>query len=394
MTGTIEAPSIDAARRQLDNLAIHVATVSETESIRQRRALSRDDVLFFNQQLAALAENKMALDVGLQAVAQDLERGPLKATIQAVADELERGTSLEQAVANQKGRFPELYAEILKSGAESNQLGATLLSFNNHLSMLNSARNMIWEALTYPSLLLAMLLAIFSFFMLVIVPSYADSVLGLIEVNENTYLYDGRVLSDPTVLVLKLAELWPTILIVAGMLVAIVLIAYVISRGTTTAQRWREGFLRRLPLIGAAYHDSLMARFASSAALATRMGQPLPTILRLAGGATGNAALIKDAHALAEHVEAGKQPEAFDSRTTVIPGLVAYTLQTAGPRGHLSAALADLARNYETLARYRLGRFRVIFTPIILSLVALFIAFVILSLFSPLVSIVNQLSGG
>jgi len=393
VTGTIEAVDIDAARRQLDDLALHVSTLAQTETMRQRRSLSRDDLLFFNQQLAALAENKMALDVGLRAVAKDLERGPLKTTIQEVAAALESGVPLEEAIGKQKGRFPELYANVLRSGAESNQLGATLLSFNNHLTLLNASRNMIWEALTYPLLLLAMLFAIFSFFMLVIVPSYADSVFGLIRADGSSYTYDGGVLSDPTVLVLKLSEIWPTVLLVVGALAAAAFVLLMIFRKSFALQRLRERVLRSLPFIGSAYRDSLLARFTSSAALATRMGQPLPAILRLAGGATGNARLVADAGALAEHVEAGNPPDAFVARKSMIPALVAYTLQTAGARGHLAHALADLARNYETLARYRLGRFRVIFTPIILSLVALFIAVVILSLFAPLFSIVNQVSG-
>ena len=68
MTGSLEAVSIDEARRQLADLRIDAASLAEAPRIRSRRALSREDLLFFNQQLASLAENHIALDDGLRAI--------------------------------------------------------------------------------------------------------------------------------------------------------------------------------------------------------------------------------------------------------------------------------------------------------------------------------------
>ena len=73
LTGTFEASSPGAARQELDELAIHVTSLTEAPRLPAPRPLSREDLLFFNQQLASPAETGIALDQGLRVLAHDLQ---------------------------------------------------------------------------------------------------------------------------------------------------------------------------------------------------------------------------------------------------------------------------------------------------------------------------------
>ncbi len=126
ISGTIEADRAEDATAQLHAMGIRVTAIAAARAMRTIRPLSREDLQYFNQQLASLAETGVALDQGLRILAGDLHRGRLRRVIEELADDLDRGVPLEDAIDRRAGLFPPLYAQIIKSGVENNQLGSTL----------------------------------------------------------------------------------------------------------------------------------------------------------------------------------------------------------------------------------------------------------------------------
>src|SRR5262245_36280270 len=106
ISGTLEADAIENARGQLEGMGVQVASVAQAERLRVPRALSRDDILFFNQQLASMASSGIALDQGLRVLAKDMRRGRLRRVVEQLADELDRGVPLERAVEKRASDFP------------------------------------------------------------------------------------------------------------------------------------------------------------------------------------------------------------------------------------------------------------------------------------------------
>jgi len=393
ITGTLEAENLDDARRQLASLTIHVASLSQTARIARRRALSLEDLLFFNQQLASLAENRIALDDGLRAAARDLRRGPLKAAMEQLATDLEAGVPLDQAVDRQSGRFPPLYASVLKAGADNGQLGATLINLNNHLSLLDSTRRVMLETITYPLIVLTLLGLLSTFFMLVVVPGFENVIVDMIYDQTNPGGAFGVALPGLTRMVINTARAWPTILAIVGALLLLTIIFWLLTSWIPALRPIRGGLMKMIPGFAGARRASLIARFTNAAALGARTHQPLPALVRSAAGATGDARLMLDAEKLAAAVESGAPPEQVSMQSTAIPSLVTYTIQIAGARGELAEALADLARNYESLARHRMAMLRVFLGPIVILLVAIVMGITITALILPLISLVNALTG-
>ncbi|MCB9858079.1 MAG: type II secretion system F family protein [Phycisphaerales bacterium] len=394
ITGTFEAASIDDARQQLAGLTIHVSSLSQTQRIKSRRALSREDLLFFNQQLASLADNRIALDEGLRAVARDLQRGPLKASIDELASDLQAGIPLDKAVDRQHGRFPPLYANVLKAGAENGQLGATLLNLSNHLSLLDSTRRIVMETITYPLIVLTMLAGLVTFFMLIIVPGFEHVVYEMTYDSTNPGSYSDIALPGLTLAVMWVSHAWPFVLSAAGVLILAFIVMWFLTGWLPALRPIRGQLAGLIPGFAGARRASLIARFTNAAALGARTHQPLPALVRSAAGATGDARLIRDAEALASAAESGAPAEQIAMHSRVIPSLVTYTIQVSGARGELVEALADLARSYESIARHKMAMVRIFIGPMVILFVALIMGFAIVALLLPLISLINSLTGG
>ncbi|MFQ5428894.1 MAG: type II secretion system F family protein [Phycisphaerae bacterium] len=396
ITGTFESDSAEEARARLQEMQIHVSSIAQVPRMRAARPLSREDLQYFNEQLASLAQTGVALDQGLRIIARDIRRGRLRRVLNELADDLERGVPFEEAVSRRSELFPPLYAEVLKAGVRNNQLGSTLFNLNCHLSLMGSMRRLFWESAVYPIIVLLFGLALMTFFMMNVVPEFAPLVLDFAGTEYwDSLSYTSAYLELPgiTLALFTLSHRWPVILGVILGLPLVAALVLTLLRRSATGRSFRETLAMLVPGLAGVYRTSLVARFARVAALGVQAGQDLPAVLRMASGATGSRALTRDAERLAHHIESGGLPEQAALQTRILPAIFAYTAHVAGARGLLAQALADLAETYDALARHHLAMFKMFLMPILIVLVATVLGAGVVAMYLPLVQLLHGLSG-
>lgn len=395
ISGTLEAVDIEDAKSQLESMGIRVTTVAAGPQMRPSRPLSREDVLFFNQQLASLAQTGIALDEGLRILAKDLQRGRLRRVVSELADDIERGIPIEDAIKQREGMFPPLYSEVLRSGIKNNQLGSTLCNMNTHMSLMQTTRRLVWESATYPLTVLVVGLLVLTLFMTVVVPEYQCLIADVAELefwSVNSWSSESIGIPLTTQILFSLSANWTTILLTGSILAIGSLLAFGILRSFRSGRRLRETLIMLTPGLAGVHLASLLARFSQAAALSATAGHDLPTLLRLAAGATGHHGLIRDADELSKRIESGQPAAEASKRAGIIPAIFGYTACIAGQRGQLFSALGEMARSYDALARHRIVMLRLLLTPFLIMLAACMIGLGILGLFLPLMKLVNSIT--
>lgn len=398
ITGELEAASPDDARQALASTNVHLTQLAATPAMRSLRPLSHDDVMFFNEQLASLAKSGVALDVGLRLLAQDLRRGRLRTVVQHLAGEMERGVPLEKALAAQKGQFPPLYADVLLAGAQSNQLGETLLNFSAHLKLMDSGRRLFWESIVYPIVVLALGFCVMSFFMWVVVPGFGAIYAEFFRNPSPVFNANWEEVEISTELpvltraMLTLSQHWSSVAITVLLIIAALVLLYIANGLTDRGRLFREIVISKLPIISSVRRRSLMARFAQSASLGAKAGLDLPTLLRAASAATGSDLLTRDAAALAGRVERGATPLEAALPSRIISPIFGYTITVAGARGQLASALTDMATAYDQLARHRLHIIKMILSPLLIVLTAIVIGLGAVAILQPLMQLLSFLT--
>lgn len=384
IAGRIEAESHDAACRMLtETMQLTISDLRAAATSPPRTPIGADDFIFFNEQLASLASAGIALDEGLQQIARDVTSPRLRRLIEAVAADLRRGEPLERAIARHEADLPVLYSRVIRAGVQSGQLSATLLSLNQHLRLMGETRRLLWETLTYPLFVLLLAMGIASLFLVFIVPKFRE------------IFHDfGTQLPFVTMLLLDAADVFPTVLIVAGVAVVAAAVAWRILQTTPGGRAVREAIIAHIPVVGRVYRASLVARFVRSVATCVQAGITLPETLRLAGGVTGSPRIGIEAERAAVAVEQGRSVLDAEQKGAWIPGIFGYTVQVSLGRDALPAALLQLSRTYEARAVYIQGLLRALLLPTLVVVVGLMIGFGVIALFMPLVSLINCVSGG
>jgi len=382
MKGTIEAGSRDEASELLNQMQLTVNSIEKARPPRPRTAIGRNEFILFNQQLASITKAGIPLERGLRELASDISSKSLRRLINAIADDLEAGVSIEQAFEKRQKHFPPLYGRILKAGVETGRLSEMLTSLIRHLELANQTRRIIFEALTYPAVILVLASVILTGVFLLVIPQFVPILSEMVT---------GR-LPTLTLLFLGMTKNVVPFWITLGVAIVAILFLFGVLSSFPAGRRFKESLFLKVPIIGRLYYSSILSRMAEAMAMMVAAGCDMPACLRLGSGATGSEKLIFESETLASQIEQGANILEAGQFCRMIPRLFLYSIQLGAQRNELQDNLYSLGQMYAEQARIGQARLQAILLPVMLIIVGGIIAIAILAMFLPLVQVVTALS--
>jgi len=384
MKGAIEAGSRDEASELLERMELKVNSVEKSKPEKLKTAIGRNEFMLFNQQLASITKAGIPLERGLRELADDVSSRSMRKLIKGIADELEAGVSIEDAFEKRQKQFPPLYGRILKAGVETGRLSEMLTSLNRHLDMSNHTRRIIFEAISYPLVVLAIAAMIITFVFLFLIPPFGPVL---------TEMTGGSHLPALTRMFLAMAENVIPFWIGVGIVIAAIIgIISIISR-SPAGRRFRESVMFKIPVMGMLYRSSILSKMSEAMAILVSSGADMATCLRLSSTAAGSDSLVLESEVLAGQVEQGNNILEAGQFCKQIPKLFLYSIQLGTQRNELGDNLYSLAQMYAEQARCGQARLQSVLLPVMLIFVGGFIFLTILSIFLPMIQIVTTLSG-
>ena len=383
MKGTIEAGSRDEANEQLKLMRLAVNSIDKAKPEKPRTAIGRNEFLLFNQQLASITKAGIPLERGLRELANDVSSKSMRKLVHAIADELEAGESIERAFEKRQKHFPPLYGRILKAGVETGRLSEMLTSLNRHLEMATQTRRIIFEAISYPAVILALAAMIITGVFTFIIPQFGAVL------NE---MVGGAQLPALTRAFLSMAHNVGPFWITVGLLTAAIIAIFAVLSRFPAGRRFKESMFLGMPILGRVCHSSLLSRMAEAMAIMVASGSDMPVSLRLSAGATGSENLILESETLASQIEQGANLLEAGHFCRVIPGLFLYSIQLGAQRNELQDNLYSLGQMYADQARCGQARLQAALLPVMLICVGCFLAMTILAMFAPMIQIITSLS--
>ena len=383
MKGTIEASTNQEADELLKQMQLVVNSVEKAKTMKPKTAIGRNEFVLFNQQLASITKAGIPLERGLRELASDISSRSMRKLVDAIADELEAGVSIEQAFEKRQKHFPPLYGRILKAGVETGRLSEMLTSLNRHLEMANQTRRIIFEAMTYPAVILVLAAIILTGVFMFIIPQFGSVLAEMTE---------GRQLPGITRVFLGMSQNVVPFWTAVGFVIAVIIAIYAMLSASAAGRRFKESLLLQTPVIGRVYHSSVLSRMAEGMAIMVAAGSDMPVSLRLSSSATGSEKLILENEALAGQIEQGANIVEAGQLCRMIPRLFLYSIQLGTQRNELQDNLYSLGQMYTEQARCGQARLQAVLLPVMLIGVGCFIAMTILAMFLPMIGIITNLS--
>lgn len=387
---TMEAPSAHRVVAVLHERGLRVSTVEEANPppglLRVSRQLTWQELHLFITQLASIVKSGLPLAPALQSLAKDLGRSRLKGAIDRLRIDIERGVSLNEAIAAQPRVFPHLFSAAIRAGEASGNMAGVLQLLARYTGRVLQLRSSIQLALVYPVTVLAAAFCIMIFLLVKVVPVFAEIF--------NDF---GGQLPGPTRLLVALSSV---VSLHAGTVVVAVVAAVLgLMLLWRLAQRSDQGRIAcdwirtHAPVVGAVHHLVALARFCRSLGLLLASRVPILESLELAAASSGSAILERAVAEANLMIASGERlADALDS-TGFFGHTFCWMVSTAENRGEVETALESLAETYEREAALR-DRLAVAFvTPALIFVVGGVIAFVVVSLYLPIFTLGDVVSG-
>jgi len=398
ISGAIDAGSLEDARRQLESLHFHDIQFQTPQSPPSRHAaLSGEDFLVFNQQLAQLTQAGLPVEQGLRLVAREMSRSSMRQTIDEVAADLESGKSLPEAVAAHRRQFPPLYSELIDAGIRSGNLSGILLNLGSHLTLIRQLQAMLWQTLSYPFIVLLTFFGVFYLIMVELIPKWKPLLNGLAGMTfwvrtaggfqpEKFYIPAFTralfVVSD------GIASLPGAVVIAAVLLIILILwTAWKLAGG---ASAMAELLWLHMPLVGAIVRKNLISRWCHAVNLGVEAGMDLTAAIKLADDATASPTLRAGGEAMIAALSAGR-PLSDSRAAAFLSATVTTAMEAASQRGDLAVTLRALSQMYQQQAELRIGSIQAVLTPILLLFIGVIIGGLMIAMFAPLLSVLSMM---
>ena len=330
----------------------------------------------FTHELAMLLKAGMPLDRALALLAADVSTPALSQLIGRVHDAVNGGKSLAEAMAVQGDVFPPVYANMVRIAEASGTLPAVLERIAAARQRAEKLRGKVLSASLYPALLITVAIGAVTMMLVFVVPRFKEMIVQA-----------GNEPPAPARAVFAASD-W---LIANGAALAILLCAAII--GLIFALRnpgLREALETRLlglPLIGHILKLSLTVRFCRNLGVLLENGVELPSAMRLVRGIIGSRPAEAALDAAYDGLRKGRGFIDPLARSGLFPSVVINMLRVGEETGSLTRSLLHMADMFEDKLDTTVQRTLTLLEPVIILLVSGFIATVIISIMSAVISI-------
>ena len=304
----------------------------------------------------------------------------LRKVLDVIYGDVKGGVVLSDALNKHKKVFPDFFRSMVYVGEMSGKLDVVFSSLANYYEKDLALKRKIKSALSYPIMLLVMMVGILALMFAMVVPTFRESLGSL-----------GVPPEGITKAIFDIADFFSanggTILIA---LIAVVLIIFIVLR--TEKGKYAFDYLKlKLPLIKKVQTNIVTARFARGFGLLLSSGMDLNDAMNSVEVVLGNRYMKKRFHDAAESIRHGMSlTVAFDSYN-LFPQLMIQMVQIGEKTASLEDVLTRACDFFDAQVETSLNSVVSKIQPTILLIMGGVVATLFVAVYSPMLGIMQNL---
>ena len=383
LKSTVQAESETAAAKLLmaqGFTPLEINEVNEGGSFLSRITgrITTKDKIVFTRQLATLIGAGLPLSQSLHTVVEQTENKQLRSVAEDIMVSIEGGRSLSDAFSRHPTVFDKVFLALITAGELSGTLDDSLKRIANQQEKDAAIASKIRGALTYPIIVLVVILGVLVFMLIKVVPQ--------VEI-----LYQGlnKTLPPLTQLLVNVSaflfQFWWVVVIAAGALIYFFL-QYL---KTESGIKFLDTFKLNVPLFGMLYRKLYMARLARTGQTLLTTGVAMLDMMRITAEAVNNTVIGASITRASEKVKGGKalstslQPEEY-----ILP-LIPQMIKIGEQSGKIDEMMGKAAQVYEEELDEQIRTISTLIEPILMVVLAIVAGGMVAAILFPIYDLVN-----
>lgn len=340
--------------------------------------LTMSEKYMFCNRMAMILESGFSLNQGVTMVYEEMDDKNIKGVLQEVAKYLDEQVSFSEAIDLTKA-FDDYMVNLVKVGETSGNLDDVMQSLSEYYARIDDITNKLKQALTYPIILIIMMVVVVGIIVFKVLPIFKDVLNGLgsdLSSYANSFMEFGQIFS----LICFAVLLVLVIVIIAGYLYQRITHVNVLSNVVQKSFLTRK-LSRALNKAQITYALSL---FISS-------GYDLQEAMKFVPKLVDDKQLRANLEKCNEDLINGDSFVEVIKKYQIYQGMQLNMIQVGFKTGQVDIIMKQLSNSFQEEVSRAIDQFLNIIEPTIVTLLSLVVGIVLMSVMLPLISIMSSL---
>lgn len=382
--GTIEAATKEAAAASLTKqgarpIAIKPEKKGGNIKLFGGKKVKIRELAGFTRQLSTMVSAGVPLTRAFTTLRDQTDNEHFKTVIGEITKDIEGGTSLGEAFGKHPKIFSDVYVNMVLAGEAGGILDEILKRLALQLEGDASMRKKIKSAMTYPTVILVIMVIAFFGIMMFVIPQLGEILQDLGGEDAQLPVYTRALLAISDFMKAN------AIFVIAGMgLASFAFMKYI---RTPRGKYNFHSFLLKMPVVKTVVTKIAIARFARTFSSLMAAGVGVLDALEVTGGAIGNKVIQNDLTAAAKDVKNGKLLSDPLSRSKHFPPIVSQMIAIGEETGQIDTILVKVADFYEEEVEATIDGLSSIIEPLMIVVLGGMVGLIAISVMGPIASL-------
>lgn len=342
--------------------------------------IKEGDIVLFTRQLASMITTGLTVIESLNILKQQDNKPQMQKIIDELIANLSEGTSLSDALKNYPSVFSTTYIALIKSAEEGGILDKVLERLADNLEKSQEVKKRVKSALFYPGIIISGVIIVIVLMNVFVIPQMGA-------------LYESLDLELPfmTRVVLAGSKLTTTLLPFSIFFIIGGVIGYRKFSKTPTGVRLIDKAKLKAPVFGDITRLSVLSEVSRTISLLVNSGASLIGALNIASEVSGNYYFKTALTSTSQLVEKGAGLSVGLQNQTVFPPLMIQMVKVGESTGKIDESLLKVSEYFERDLDIKVKTLTTAIEPILIIVLGVSVAFLIISVITPIYSLVSQI---
>ena len=340
--------------------------------------ITTKDKIVFTRQLATLIGAGLPLSQSMRTVHDQTQNKSMQQIVQEIIGDIEGGRSLSDAFNKHPKVFDNVYLALVSAGEASGTLDEALRRVAAQQEKDAAMMSKIKGALTYPIIVLLVIVAVLGFMLVAVVPQV-----------KNLYKDLNKELPLLTKIMVDTADFfinyWWIVIMVIGIGVYF-LIQYL---KTETGIKTKDTFKLNVPMFSGMFRRLYMARFTRTGQTLMSTGVAMLDMLNITSTAVNNTVVAEGIDRAAEKVKGGKSLSSSLRNEDYFLEMVPQMISIGEQSGKIDEMMGKCAQIYEDELDEEIRTISTAIEPVLMVVLAIVAGGMVGAILFPIYSLVN-----
>ena len=351
-------------------------------SANTKRKMKTSDMVFFLTQLSTYLKAGITLTESVEILSRQFKNRNYQKTFKRIANNLKSGDNFSEALAKTDGVFPKLLVNMIKTSELTGDLPETLDDMANYYSEMDKTKKQMKSALTYPTMVLILAIAVITFVLVYVIPKFTSIYASM----------DSATIPKLTLVIINISDFIKAsyYYLITGFIIILLIIKYLYNN-ITAVRAMIQRMAMKIPVLKEVIIYNEVTNFTKTFSSLLKHGVYITDTMNILLQVTNNEIYRKLISNAIKHLRKGENISVAFKGHWAFP-VPAYEMIVTGERtGKLAEMLAKVSEYYQDLHANIVNRMKVIIEPVLIIMLTGIVGVIILAVIVPMFGIYSSI---